>query len=163
MRRARRGMVAGCAVLVMTVVGALWYHLHHEHEGTACTESAATVPATSRVGDVVLTDEPWDGEVSVHVGQRLVVVLANNGATYWTAPRVDGQAVGLSSVRGAYEFPCSRPPAPTEQIVLLAERPGTALVSSRTDAGCFHARPACAMPERQWQRTITVRATTALR
>jgi hypothetical protein len=104
----------------------------------------------------LLTEEPWQGAVSVHLGQRLVVALTNNGLGGWTALKIDGSAIGLLGGSGSYDYRCQQSPPFAEFAVLQAQQLGTALLTSYGDAGCFHVQPACAMPQKQWTRTVTV-------
>jgi hypothetical protein len=104
----------------------------------------------------LLTEEPWQGAVSVHLGQRLVVALTNNGLGGWTALKIDGSAIGLLGGSGSYDYRCQQSPPVAEFAVLQAQQLGTALLTSYGDAGCFHVQPACAMPQKQWTRTVTV-------
>jgi hypothetical protein len=130
-------------------------------------------PATPTVGsipsisadqqDILLTEEPWQGAVSAHLGQRLVVVLTNNGLGGWTALKIDGSAIGRLGGSGSYDYRCQQSPAFAEFAVLQAQQLGTALLTSYGDAGCFHVQPACTMPQKQWTRTVTVTSVLRLR
>jgi hypothetical protein len=81
----------------------------------------------------LLTEEPWQGAVSVNLGQRLVVVLTNNGLGGWTAPRIEGSAVGLLGSSGSYDYRCQQSPAFAGFAVLQAQQLGTAILTSYTD------------------------------
>jgi hypothetical protein len=162
MSRARMLISAVCATALAFGGGVLWWNVAHDARPTRSC-AAQVVPTTGTAaagpGDVLLTEQPWEGSVSVRVGQRLVVVLTGTGTGGWVAPHIDGSAVSLSGSIGAYDYRCPGPAPFAELAVLRADTLGVATLSSFTDAACLHPRPgdpSCTMPQREWKRTVTV-------
>jgi len=91
--------------------------------------------------------------IVVHVGQRLVVDLAE----HWTAPAARAREGSVTAPlqplrRGrAQGFPVPGPASAT----FTAVRVGSAVVTAKTDYACLHAVPACALPQQSF--TVTVR------
>ena len=92
--------------------------------------------------------------ILVHVGQRLVVDLAE----HWTAPTArakEGSATApLQPLRRdrARGFPVPGPASAT----FTAVRVGWAVVSAETDYACLHTTPACALSQQQFTITVKV-------
>jgi hypothetical protein len=151
----------GCAVVVVFAAGVLWWNAAHDVRPAGdCVAQVEPTTGTAKAGpeDILLTDQPWEGSVSAHVRQRLVVVLTGTGLGGWAALQVDGSAVRLLGSVGAYDYRCRGYAPFVEVAVLRAEIPGVATLSSSTDAACLHGRPACTIPQKLWRRTITVTA-----
>jgi hypothetical protein len=92
--------------------------------------------------------------IVVHVGQRLVVDLAD----HWTAPAARAREASVTAPlqplrRGlAQGFPVPGPASAT----FTAVRVGWALVTAETDYACLHAVPACALPQQSFTITVKV-------
>lgn len=162
MRRAPTWVAAGCVIGAVLVGVGLWSGVRDSPARGCPALATPTVGSIRSISpdqqDILLTEEPWQGAVSVHLGQRMVVVLTNNGLSGWTALKIDGSAIGLLGSSGSYDYRCQQSPAFAEFAVLQAHQLGTATLTSDTDAGCFHVQhgPRCAMPQKQWTRTVTV-------
>ena len=117
--------------------------------GTSSATPAVSATATAETLGV------GDGGTTVRVvtGQRITVVLGPAGP--WDPPVARGTALVRISSSGGY--PTSLP----ARAVFLAVRPGTARLTSTTDARCLHARPSCSIPQRLWQVTVIVAGTAA--
>jgi len=73
----------------------------------------------------------------------MTVDLAPGSGVYaWDRPQLIGSALQLVSAAGGYP---SRDPM---QALFRAVSPGTAIVSSLSDAPCLHARPRCMIAQR---------------
>jgi len=161
MRRASTWVAVGCVIGAVLAGIGLWNGVRRDSPARGCPAPAtpgSIRPISPYQQDILLTEEPWQGAVSVHLGQRLVVALTNNGLGGWTAMKIDGSAIGLLGSSGSYDYRCQQSPAFAAFAVLQAQQLGTALLTSYTDAGCFHVQhgPRCAMPQKQWTRTVTV-------
>ena len=159
MGRARVWISAGCAVVLLLAGAVLGAVVVRQTRGVAgCATAAVPTVDSSTAGpdDILLTEQPWDGPVSAHFGQRLVVVLANHGFGGWVAVSVDGSAARLVTIEGAYDYRCQEQSPAAELAIVRAETSGVATLSSSTDAACRHVRPQCTMPQRMWRRTVTV-------
>jgi hypothetical protein len=159
MGQARLWISVGCALVLLlagAVLGAAVAGRTRRVVDCATAAAPAADTATAGPDDILLTEQPWDGQVSAHVGQRLVIVLANAGFGGWAAVRVDGSAAGLVAVVGTYDYRCQERPPAAELAIVRAETPGVATVTSGTDLACRHVRPPCGMPQRTWRRTVTV-------
>lgn len=88
--------------------------------------------------------------ISMLTGQQVTVVLEPGGQ--WHRPATSSGALVLVSASGGY--PTTMPAS----AVFRAVRPGTALMTSATDAACLHAKPPCAIPQRGWRVTVIVSA-----
>lgn len=89
----------GCAVVAVLACVWLWNDTLRGSGARDCGISIASTvsPVTVSEGDVLLAERPWQGTVSVHVGQRLLVVLAADGLGAWTAlsyRRISGPPAG---------------------------------------------------------------------
>jgi hypothetical protein len=89
----------------------------------------------------------------LQVGQQLRVVLGPD----WTAPRpvaADAVTAPLQPLRtdSVVGYPAPGPASAT----FTAVRPGVAQVSARTDSGCLHTHPMCALPVRLFSLTVKV-------
>jgi hypothetical protein len=146
--------------VALTLAGAgLWWEANPGNalQTDGClSQTVSTAAGMTSPDDILLTEQPPDGSLSAHVGQRLVVVLTNNGGGVWTALRVEGSAVALLGSVGAYDHRCRGEPPLAELAFLGTENPGTATLSSVTDAACLHARPGSSIPQRMWRRAVTV-------
>jgi hypothetical protein len=163
MKRARMWISVGCAVVVVVLTGGVvwWSATHDGARVTGCVSQTVSTTgiAVADHDDILLTEQPRDGSVSAYVGQRLVVVLTNNGGGAWVALHVEGSATTLLGSVGAYDYACRGEPPLAELAVLRAEVPGVATVRSFTDAACLHARPtSCTIPQQMWKRTVVVTA-----
>ena len=157
--RARVLIATGGAIALVLTGAALGAVVAPQQRGDGgCAAAAAPTADSSSAGpdDILLTEQPWDGPVSAHIGQRLVVVLANPGFGGWVAVSVDGAAARLAATAGAYDYRCQEHPPAAELAIVRAETPGTATLTSTTDAACRHVRPQCTIPQRTWRRTVTV-------
>jgi len=161
MGRARVLIAAGCAVALVlagAVLGVLVDRQHRDVDGCGTGPVPSVEDLRAGPGDVLLTEQPLSGAVSVHIGQRLVVVLAYPGFGGWRAVSVDGTAARLVATVGAYEYRCQRQPPAAMLAIVRAETSGTATLSSGTDVVCRHARLPCGVPGLDWRRTVTVLA-----
>jgi hypothetical protein len=64
----------------------LWWNAIDRHARGADGCVSQTVPNAGGAvngDDMLLTEQPPDGLVSAHVGQRVIVVLTNNGGNAW--------------------------------------------------------------------------------
>lgn len=159
MGRARAWISVGGAialVLAGTVLGTAVDRQTHHVAGCATAAGASVEDVGAGPDDILLTEQPWDGAVSVHIGQRLVVVLAYPGLGGWLPVSVDGPAVRLVATVGAYDYRCRQQPPAAMLAIVRAETSGTTILSSSTDLACRHARPECGVPARAWRRTVTV-------
>jgi len=104
---------------------------------------------TKLTGPVTLTAANTGAVVYLHTGQQVTVVLAP-GFEQWHLPAASGTAVRLVSASGG--FPGKQP----ARAVFLAVAPGTALLSSTSDAACLHAHPRCMIPQQLWRATVIV-------
>jgi hypothetical protein len=100
---------------------------------------------------VTLTATDSGAVVHLHTGQQVTVVLAPD-FEQWHLPAASGTAVRLVSASGGYP---GKQPA---RAVFLAVAPGTAQLSSTSDAACLHAHPRCMIPQQVWQATVIVSA-----
>jgi hypothetical protein len=154
--------ISACGAVAVTVAGAgLWWNATHgdTRQTDGClSQTGSTTDGITNPDDILLTEQPPDGSLSAQAGQRLVVMLMNGGGGAWTALHVEGSAVVLLGSVGAYDYTCRGEPPLAELTFLRAENPGSVTLSSITDAGCLHARPACSIPQRIWRRTIIVTA-----
>jgi hypothetical protein len=163
MKRTWMWISASCAVIVVVLTaGAVrWHATHGGARVNGCISQTVSAAGTAMAGhdDILLTEQPWEGSVSAHVGQRLVVVLTNNGGGAWAALHIEGSATTLLSSIGAYDYACRGTAPLAELAVLRAEIPGIATISSFTDAACLHARThSCTFPQQMWRRTVVVAA-----
>lgn len=164
MSRTRVWIATGCAVCAVFAGAAVWWKAAHgAPPNRNCLAQVVPTMGTAAAGpdDILLTEQPWEGSVSAHVGQRLVVVLTGTGTGGWVALHADGSAVSLLGSIGAYDHGCPANASFAEVAVLRAAAPGVATLSSFTDAACLHPRPgglACTLPQRTWRRTVTVTA-----
>lgn len=158
MRRAWWICVGAAAAVTLIAGGVWWVHsTANPSTSSICPSTAAGRPTPPR-GALVLSEQ--DGlygsgrrTVQTHVGQRLIVLLDAGGAQGWTPLRLTGTAVDLISSSGGYRYPCPASPLTAQ---LVARRTGTSTLASTTDAGCFHAHPACAIPVRGWEVAVHV-------
>ena len=164
MKQARMWISAGCALAVVVGGGVLWWKaVHDARPAVDCVAQVVPTTGSAAAGpdDILLTEQPWEGSVSAHLGQRLVVVLTGTGAGGWVPLHVDGAAVTLLGSVGAYDYRCRGYASFAELAVLRVDAPGVATLSSFTDAACLHPRPGelgCTIPQRTWKRTVTVTA-----
>jgi hypothetical protein len=100
---------------------------------------------------VTLTAADSGAVVRLRIGQQVTVVLAPD-VEQWHLPAASGTALRLVSASGG--FPGHQP----ARAVFRAVSPGTALLSSTSDAACLHAHPRCMIPQRVWQATVIVSA-----
>jgi hypothetical protein len=113
MGRARWWVAAGGAVALVLAGAALGAVVDRRApDAGGCGATANPGTGTPRPDDVLLTEEPWDGAVSVHIGQRLVIVLGEPGFGGWLSPAVDGTAARLLATVGAYDYRCRQQPPP---------------------------------------------------
>ncbi len=74
------------------------------------------------------------------------------GGQPWDPPLASGDALTQVGASGGY------PSALPARAVFQAVRPGTAGLTSMTDAKCLHSSPRCSIPQRAWQVTVIVSA-----
>lgn len=161
MGRARAWISVGGAialVLAGAVLGAAVDRQTHHVAGCATAAGTSVQDVGAGPDDILLTEQPWDAAVSVHIGQRLVVVLAYPGFGGWLAVSVNGPAVRLVATVGAYDYRCRQQPPAAMLAIVRAQTSGTAILSSGTDMACRHTRPECGVPGRSWRRAVTVTA-----
>jgi len=102
---------------------------------------------------VTLTARDNGATVLLSTGQAVRVSLAGDGIISWHRPAVPAAKSGvLRRVSASGGYPGRRPARATFRAV----RPGTALISSITDARCLHASPPCEIAQRLWQVTVIV-------
>ena len=108
-------------------------------------------PASS---GVVITVADNGKTVVLTPGKVLVVRLAGQGMLTWDRPRLAGSGPGALRELSAHGGYPSRAPVVAR---FLAVRPGTATLSSITDARCLHVAPKCAFAQRGWHVKVIVR------
>src|SRR5215469_10477383 len=113
----------------------------------APTQRSLATPLPSRTpvkpAGNVLTAADSGATVTLAVGQRLTVDLEPGpGAYTWDRPQVTGSGLMLVSVIGGY------PDHGPMRAVYQASSPGTAVVSTVSDAPCLHQSPRCAISQR---------------
>lgn len=108
-----------------------------------CTDDA---PGPSTGADVTVTETDTGRTVTLYAGQTLAV---NLGPSY-LPPTVSGPALTRLSATGGY--PSGQPLA----ALYRAAAPGSADVTTRTDAACLHDPQPCARPIALWQLHVIV-------
>jgi hypothetical protein len=104
-------------------------------------------------GAVTVTEADNGRTVTIARGKVLVVKLGSQGMLSWDRPRLTGPMPGaLRELSASGGYPSHAPVVAR----FLAVRPGTATLSSVTDARCLHVAPKCAFPQRGWHVTVIV-------
>jgi len=114
--------------------------------------SPAGPPVTGRS---LLTEADSELTIVLPAGHKITVVLGPSGMVMpWDRPVAQGGAVVRVSTSGGY--PSSLP----ARAVFKAVRPGTARLTSWTDAKCLHLPEAqrCLPPQQIWEVTVIVPA-----
>ena len=118
------------------------------------TEGAPS-PEPTLTGPAVLTEADSGTTIVLRTGDQVTIVLGPPGlAMPWDQPAAQGGAVALVTASGGY--PTNVP----ARAVFKALRPGTARLTSATDAKCLHlpAAARCLPPQQIWEVTIIVPA-----
>lgn len=108
---------------------------------------SATPSASPSTSPGVITAADNGKTILLRKGQSITVQL--DGMT-WDQPTLSGAALTRLSDSGGY--PTTLP----ARAVFLAAGPGTAQLTSMTDAKCLHATPACMIAQRSWRVTVSV-------
>ena len=116
--------------------------------GSPATHSSA-VPSHHRSHERILTVRDNGARIRLRVGQSVVVLLTAHGLM-WDIPRAYGKAVRRIRASGGY--PTTRP----ARGVFRAVRPGTATLTSVTDARCLHVKPRCLIAQELWRVVVVV-------
>ncbi len=118
--------------------------------GTPGNEATVTMSGSPAPdGEVTVTVADSGRTVTLHIGQRLRVVLGGRGEQ-WHRPASTRPFLRLTAASGGY--PGNRP----ADAVFLAVRAGIALVTSMTDHPCLHAQPPCMIAQRAWSVRVLV-------
>ncbi len=126
--------------------------------GAGIAQPPRTLPrATSRLSQLGVTHAGLAANgtvIRVHVGQRLVVNLAEQ----WTAPAARArQASATAPLQLLRRGPAQGFPVPgLASATFTAVRVGWAVVTAATDYACLHATPACALAQQQFTVTVQV-------
>jgi hypothetical protein len=122
---------------------------------TALPTIPSSPPGPPVTGRSILTGADSGITIQLPAGQKVTVVLESSSVMMlWGQPVAQGGAVVRVSASGGY--PSSLP----ARAVFKAVRPGTARLTSWTDAQCLHLPEAqrCLPPQQLWQVTVIVPA-----
>lgn len=120
------------------------------NEATVTMSGSPPAPGSSAPdGEVAVTAADSGKTVTLHIGQRLRIVLGGR-SEQWHRPASTGPSLRLTAASGGY--PSNRP----ADAVFLAVRAGTASVTSMTDHPCLHAQPPCMIAQRAWSVRVLV-------
>jgi hypothetical protein len=117
--------------------------------------AGTTSPGPPVTGRTLLTEADSEITIVLPAGHEVTVVLGPPGAAMpWDQPVAQGGAVARVSASGGY------PSSLAARAVFTAVRPGTARLTSVTDAKCLHlpAATRCLPPQRIWEVTVVVPA-----
>jgi hypothetical protein len=132
----------------------------------ATSESDCAALVSRWHGYAATAAHPRNGAgLSIRVGQSVPVTLVaispwggwRPSFQYFTSatkPPTGNPPARISNITGGYGAP-AHPCLLTGRLIGI--RPGRVTVLARTDAACFHVKPACAMPGLEWRITVTVR------
>jgi hypothetical protein len=114
------------------------------------TGRATTAPSSPRQeGDIVVLERDAGTHVRLHPGQQLSIEL---GADFRSVSVSDEGVLKPHVLTGGY--PTGQP----LMAVLTAVSPGEVLLTSSTDVACLHEPMPCAVPQQEWQLSVTVAA-----
>jgi hypothetical protein len=122
---------------------------------TALPTIRSSPPRPPVTGRSLLTEADSEMTIVLLVGQEVTVVLGPSGMVMpWDRPVAQGGAVVRVSASGGY--PSSLP----ARALFKAVRPGTARLTSLTDAKCLHLPEArrCLPAQQIWQVAVVVPA-----
>jgi hypothetical protein len=121
---------------------------------TELPTAGTSSPEPTVAGRSLLTEADSEMTIVLPVGDEVTVVLGPPGmAMPWDQPTAHGGAVVRVTASAGY--PTSVP----ARAVFKAVRPGTARLTSATDAKCLHLQATrCMLPQRIWEATVIVPA-----
>jgi hypothetical protein len=120
---------------------------------TQLPTAGSSSPEPTVTGRNLLTEADSEITIVLPAGDEVTVVLGPPGlAMPWDQPAAQGGAVARVTASGGY--PTSVP----ARAVFKAVRPGTARLTSATDAKCLHLPIRCLPPQRIWEVTVIVPA-----